>query len=183
MTGSASFGAGGVALPRAVDAGGQARADVLVGDDRAVVAEDLVPAGVIAVVVRVEDELDRLGGDAVQRLADLRRERRELVVDDDDAVVADRDADVAAGAGEHVHGAGDLRHLDLDLAEVLLGEERTVAAKTKNERSIRFAHGARIVDEVNGRDHRIGYPWWLRPFLIAASSPSRSGGASTSPRA
>ena len=37
-------------------------------------------------------------GDAVQRLADFRRERRELVVDDDDAVVADRHADVAAGA-------------------------------------------------------------------------------------
>ena len=44
---------------------GQALADVLVRDDRRLLAEDLVAAGVIAVVVRVEDELDRLGGDAV----------------------------------------------------------------------------------------------------------------------
>ena len=59
----------------------------------------------------------------MQRLFDLRRQRRELIVDDDDAVVAGRDADVAPGAGKHVHRAGGLRHLDLDFAEMLLGKE------------------------------------------------------------
>ena len=37
----------------------EALADVLMGDDRSAAREHFVPAGVIAVIVRVDDELDR----------------------------------------------------------------------------------------------------------------------------
>ena len=54
-----------------------------------------VPAGMVAVIVGVDDEAYRLVGDALQRGLDLFRQRGVLVVDDDDAVLADRGADVA----------------------------------------------------------------------------------------
>jgi hypothetical protein len=74
----------------------------------------------IEVVVRIDDEAQRLVGEALERGADLVGERRELVVDDHDAVLADRCSDVAARTFQHVHAARDLRDLDLDLAEILL---------------------------------------------------------------
>ena len=59
-----------------------------------------------------------LGAEGGDRGLDLGRERRELVVDQEDAVVADRDADVAARALQHVEAVGQLGRLDLDLAPV-----------------------------------------------------------------
>ena len=53
---------------------------------------------------------------------DLVRQRRVLAVDHEDAVGAGRDADVAAGAGQHLDAFGELLGLDLDLAEILLGD-------------------------------------------------------------
>ena len=79
-----------------------------------------VPAGVVAVIVRVDDEAHRLVGDALQRGLNLVRQRRVLVVDDHDAVLADGRADVAARALQHVDVAGDLGDLDLHFAEVLV---------------------------------------------------------------
>jgi hypothetical protein len=93
-----------------------------VGDDRGLEAEDLVAVRVVAVEVGVEDEPNGLVGDASERRLDLRDQCLELVVDEDDPVVAHRHADVpareAAHAVQHVDGAGDLLGLDLDLAPV-----------------------------------------------------------------
>ena len=122
-TGSASCGEGGVSRLKSFDELGLAHApaDVVVREDRgAGLAEVLVAAGVIDVPVRVDHEAHRLGAQLRERLLDLGRQRRELVVDDDDAVLADRRADVAAGAGEHVDALRQLLRLDDDLAEVLL---------------------------------------------------------------
>ena len=84
-----------------VAGGGHLRAHVLVAeDDRAHLAEVLVPAGVIGVHVGVDEEADRLGRELLDRSDDLVGQRRELVVDEEDAVGAGEDADVPAGALE-----------------------------------------------------------------------------------
>src|SRR5438105_1487219 len=75
----------------------------------------------LEVPVRVQHELDRFGGELGDRGQDFGRERRELVVDHEHGVLADRNAEVPAFAGHHVYGVGELLGLDLDLGEVLLG--------------------------------------------------------------
>ena len=121
MTGSAFASARpAIFSPKTVCSVDQALAHVVVGDDRRLGAEGRVAAGVVAVPVGVEHELELAGARALQRGADLVGERRELVVDDEDAVVARRDADVAARALQHVDVAGDLGRLDLHLREVPL---------------------------------------------------------------
>jgi len=57
-------------------------------DDHAGLAEILVPTDVIAVPVGVHQEMDRLVGDRLDRRDDLRCQRRELVVDEEHAVLA-----------------------------------------------------------------------------------------------
>ena len=56
-----------------------------------------VPVGVVAVVVRVEDELDRLVGPFADRGDDVLRLAGEVGVDDEDEVAEDNEALVAAG--------------------------------------------------------------------------------------
>ena len=87
-----------------------------------VFGEVRVSTSVIAVIVRVDDEADGLVGDAeiFQRGGDFFGERREFVVDDDDAVFADRRGDVAAGAFEHIDVAGHFRDFDLDFGEIFV---------------------------------------------------------------
>ena len=87
-------------------------------DDGAHLAEVLVAAGVIAVHVGVDDELDRLRRQALDRGGDLVAERRELRVDHEYAIRAEQHADRPALAVERVELVGDLVGLDLDLAEV-----------------------------------------------------------------
>ena len=73
-------------------AGRKANADVVVPDDGdAVPGEVLVPAGVIAVIVRVDEVFHGLRRNRLDSGPDLVRERRELPVDHDDAVGADGD--------------------------------------------------------------------------------------------
>ena len=43
----------------------------------------------VAVVVSIDDEAHRLVGDALERRLDLGRQRGKLIVDHDDAIVAD----------------------------------------------------------------------------------------------
>jgi hypothetical protein len=93
-------------------------------DERSRFSEVLVAAGVVAVPVRIEDELHRLGRDLRDRRGDLVAERRVLVVDHENRVHPGRDADVAAGAGQHVHGVGKLRRSHLDLGEIGLRRRR-----------------------------------------------------------
>ena len=98
----------------------QTEAQLLARDDRgAHLAEVLVAAGMIAVHVRVDDELDRLRRELLDGGGDLVAQRRELRVDHEDAVGPDEHADGAALAVERVELVGDLVGLDLDLAEIL----------------------------------------------------------------
>ena len=98
----------------------EAEAQLLARDDRrAHLAEVLVAAGVVAVQVRVHDELDRLRRELLDRGGDLVAQRRELRVDHEDAIGPDQDADGPALAVERVELVGDLVGFDLNLAEIL----------------------------------------------------------------
>ena len=88
-------------------------------DDRAGPPEVLVPVGVVVVPVGVDDEVDRVVGQLSYSRRDLLGERRELVVDDERAVVPDRDPDVPTAPLKHVDGLGDPHCPDLDVVEVL----------------------------------------------------------------
>ena len=93
----------------------EALAHVLLRDDSAFLAEHGITPDVVAVVVRVQDELERARIECRQRRANLVGQALELVVDDENAVRSDARADVAALAFEHVDVARDLCGLDLDV--------------------------------------------------------------------
>ena len=110
----------------------QSLAHVVVGDNRRLLLEVRVPAGVIFVVVGVDDEPHRLIRDAFQRGLNLVSQRGVLVVDDHDAVIAYRSANVAASTLQHINVAGHFRDLHLYFAEVVVlsrgpaaGEQQT----------------------------------------------------------
>lgn len=91
-------------------------------DDRASAGKRLVAARMIAVPVGVENEFDRLVGDLRDRSHDLLRQGGELIVDDERAVGTDGKADIPAGPFKHVDARRHRDRLDLDGAEVSLGE-------------------------------------------------------------
>ena len=80
--------------------------------------EQRISAGVIAVIMGVDEIFDGQRRDLLDGGLDLVVERRELAVHHDDAVGADRDGDVAALALEHVGLVAQVGGLDLDLGEV-----------------------------------------------------------------
>ena len=111
-TGSAPGGEAGSLRVQRLDelVGRHPLADVFVREDqRAGLAHVLVAAGVIEVPVRVEHEPHGLRRDRLDGGEDLRRQRRELVVDDERRVIADDEPNVPARADEHVYRAGDRR--------------------------------------------------------------------------
>ena len=98
----------------------EALPDVFVRHDKGPrLSEILVAPRVVPMPVRVEHEADRLGRYRPDGSQNLVGQRRVLVVDDEDSVVADEDSDVAARAEQHVHTRGDPLRLDLDCVEVL----------------------------------------------------------------
>jgi hypothetical protein len=99
---------------------GEPLADVGVRDDGRLAAEVGVGAGVVAVEMGVEDELELTGIELLEGRLDLGRQRGEFVVDDEQPVGAGGDANVPALALEHVYVAGDVSRLDVHLGEVLL---------------------------------------------------------------
>jgi hypothetical protein len=79
-----------------------------VQDDLGVLVEHLlVAAGVVAVMMRVEDVADRLIGDALHLGDDLRIIALEFVVHQDHAFGRRVDGDVAAVAHDHVQVVGN----------------------------------------------------------------------------
>ena len=122
-------------------AGLEALADVVMCDDRRLFLEVFVSAGVIPVIVRVDDEADGLVGDALQRGLNLIGQWSVLIVDDHDTVLADGGADVSASALEHVDVSRDFRDFDLNLAEVFVLRGRTDGGDEQcGEKKREFAH-------------------------------------------
>ena len=104
--------------------GRQALPDVFLGDDRhAILGEGLVTAGVVAMIMGVDQIFDRQIGDGGDHGLDLVMERRELAVDHDDAVLCQCHGDVPANTSrhlalEHVDVVAEVGGLDLDLGEI-----------------------------------------------------------------
>ena len=80
---------------------------------------------VISVMMSVENEFEFAGIKIFERGFDLFGQRRELVVDDEYAIVTHGHADVPARAFQHVNVFGNGDHLDLDLGEILLRKSRS----------------------------------------------------------
>ena len=97
----------------------QTKAQLLARDDGgAQLAEVLVTAGVVAVHVRIHDELDRLRREAFDRGDDLVAQRRELGVHHEHAIGPEQDANGPSLAVKRVELVGDPVGFDFDLAEI-----------------------------------------------------------------
>jgi hypothetical protein len=95
-------------------------AGVLMGNnDSACTREQFVPVRVVIVPVSVEDKPDRARIETRHGGLDLIDELGKLVVDEQDAVLADQDADIPPVADEHRDVPGDRDRLDLNLLELL----------------------------------------------------------------
>src|SRR4029079_1240577 len=82
---------------------GKPHADVVVRYDRdATLLEVLVSASVVAMIVRVDHVLDGQRRDRLDGGLDLVRQRRELAIDHEDALVTDGDGDISALPRQHV---------------------------------------------------------------------------------
>ena len=104
----------------------QANAHLVPGQDQDPhLTQVFVASRVVAVDVGVDDEADLGLGDLFYSRDDPVRERRELIVDHDDAVHADRDADVAAPTLEIIDASGHMVGLDHNVVEVGLGAEHS----------------------------------------------------------
>ena len=98
---------------------GKTLAHVLVGDDhRAVFAEWRIPADVIAVIMRIDEEAHGLLRDGGDRGLELVVHLRELAVHHDDAVVAGGNRRVTAEAFKHIGAVAEIESLHLDLRPV-----------------------------------------------------------------
>jgi hypothetical protein len=116
-------------------------AHVILRDDGYLLLEISVAAGVVAVIVRVDDEAHRLFGDAFQCGLNLLRERSILIIHNHNAVVADRRANVPSRALEHVHVAGHFRDLDLHFAEILVLSH----SHSRNEEQTSRQNGCHVI--------------------------------------
>ena len=94
--------------------------------------------------MRVEHKLEFAWIQFPQRSLDLLRQRRELVVHDQDPVRTRRNANVSAGAFKHVNIAGDWSCLDLDIRKIALGENRC-GNKTRHGQEESGFHGLNVI--------------------------------------
>ena len=90
-------------------------------DERARLAQVLVPASMVTVPMRVEHEPDRAVSELAYRSDDAFGQRRVLVVDEKNAVGPGRDPNVPSTTDEHVNPGSEIDRLDLD---GFLGGER-----------------------------------------------------------
>src|SRR5206468_2360994 len=81
-----------------------------------------ISVDVIEMVVGIDDEAHRFVSYTLERGFDLFRKRRELIIDNDDAVLTDREADIPTLALQHVNIAANLADLDLYFAEVIFAQ-------------------------------------------------------------
>ena len=63
-------------------------AHIFLGNDRRLCSKMLIPAGMVAVPMSIQDKLDRFVGHAFERSLDLVRQGQELVIDNHDAIFA-----------------------------------------------------------------------------------------------
>jgi hypothetical protein len=115
-----------------------------VGDEpSALGAEHLIAVRVIEVPVRVDREVDGPAAELADRRFVLRHHLRELIIDDQHAIRADRRDDVAADAEQHVEALAELLRRDrcrsqrlIEIRELRAGGRRDHESQT-NPRTTR----------------------------------------------
>ena len=125
----------------------------------------------------IEYEAYGLGGDLRDRRKDLVGERGELIVHDEDPVLADRQSDVAALSHEHVDAAAQRLGTNLNRVEVLGGEWDGVpeGAKSNDGDGGETAHG--VSPAISGKGWR---KWGLAGLRAPGLAIPHQGRASVS---
>src|SRR5207237_4922475 len=113
---------------------------VVMRDDGRILLEERIPARVILVIVRVDDEPHGFVRDPLQGCSNLLCQGSVLIVYYDDPVLADGSANVAAGALQHINVAGDPCELNLNFAEVLILGGRQTAGQQNGSGESNLAH-------------------------------------------
>src|SRR5262249_6262067 len=150
-------------------------ADVRVRDDGRINAEDGVAAGVVAVPVRIDDEFEFALAQLFQGGFDLVGQRRELIINDQDAVRADRYSDVSAGTFQHIDVAGDHRGLYLDFGKILpLSEGK--AGKQAQGKQNRDGFDSHRLSPCNNHEEAKNTNSFLRGSILTALTTSSYGG-------
>ena len=88
---------------------------VMCENDGTIFSQSRVRTDMIAMYVRIDDEVDRSAGQFIDRRNEIRRNRRHAVVNQDNVLVADQQGHVRAEsvrAFQHVHTRGNLGRLD-----------------------------------------------------------------------
>jgi hypothetical protein len=112
-----------------------------VRDDVCVTAEVCIPAGVVAMKMGVQHELQPARIQLLQGRFDLVRQWRELIIHNQQAFRPGRHADVPARALQHVDIFGDMDGLDFNFGKILLSTSGRCERKENcGEESLRF-HG------------------------------------------
>ena len=99
---------------------------VLRHNQRARLAQINIAAGMVAMPMGVDHKADRLWRQQFDRRFNFRRQRRELVINQEYAVRPDRQAHIAAGTDEHIHRIAQLVGFDFNFVELLLRLRRGV---------------------------------------------------------
>jgi hypothetical protein len=84
-------------------------------NDGAVLAKGHVPTDMVAVIVSIHQKAHRLWRDRGDRCLQLVVQRRELAVDHDHAIIANRDGAVAAKSFQHVGAVAQIGGFHLNL--------------------------------------------------------------------
>src|SRR5579872_568733 len=98
----------------------QTLADVIVSDDGRIGAELGIATSMVSMEMSVNDKLERFVGDSFEGRFDFGSERRELVIDNHDAVFTHGNADIASRAFQHINVTSHFSDLDFHRAEILL---------------------------------------------------------------
>ena len=173
----------GSALARA---GADVAHHVAAGDGAPGLRQFLVPAGMIAMHVRVDDVADRLVGHGPDRCQNLVAYPRVHRVHQQHTLFAHLHGDVAARADKHINVALDRQHVDLDVVEILVllrkaGRRAASTARIARNTPMCFAHGRLCwrgrCSRLHRRLHRLHFQPVLRVHRFRAAA-RRLGGQS-----
>src|SRR3954471_16536547 len=116
-------------------------AHIVMRKNRRVMLEVRIPACVIFVIMRIDDEAHWLVSDRLQRGTNLFRQWSVLIINDDDAILANRRADIPARSLQQINVAGNLADLDLNFAEILvLSDEQGGGSYQSKREQTKLAH-------------------------------------------
>ena len=131
-----------------------------------------VAAGVIAVMVGVQDVADRLIADRLHFGEDLRAVLRELVVDQHDAFRRRHHRDIAAVTDDHVQVIGHLLHSELRGLRILRPGEPKSGKTGNGQKKARKSGVSREHVETIAQDPQPALAYFVFASMISVASRS-----------